>query len=226
MSSQGKKISIITTLNNSCKSVLETFNSLENQLDSSVEWIIKNSQKIASPDVQRLAKGRDIKLINCLDKGLYDGLNQALEHCEGDFVWVVGAGDRFLPLAVPAVLNSLVTIEGNEAVDSICFPIYHRALNRIILPDPANFGPQMSCPHPGTILKTKNVKEIGGFDLRYEIAADFDLLLRYFSRWNGSLVGSSPIIDFEGGGVSERRINEAALESDLARARFQRINSA
>ena len=127
-----------------------------------------------------------------------------------------------MPNSVQTVLNAIKFIKLNKVGDSICFPIYHRALDKIFLSDPTQFGPNMSCPHPGVILKTEYVREIGGFDERYEIAADFDMLLKYFNRWRKITTAAFPIVDFQGNGVSERRVKEAAIESDLARARFER----
>ncbi len=218
-------LSIVTTLLDSDLSVESTYESLMPQLQTEVEWVIKNSTHKAKPEIQRMTTGRSIKVINNPDRGLYEGLNQALKYCEGSYIWVVGAGDKFMPGSVQAVLKAIELIELNESADSICFPIYHRSLNRIILSDPTKFGPNMSCPHPGVILKTEYVRELGGFDERYEIAADFDLLLKYFKRWQKIATAPIPIIDFQGNGVSERRVKEAALESDLARARFERTQN-
>lgn len=41
-------------------------------------------------------------------------------------------------------------------------------------------------PHPTLYVRRSVYERLGGFDTRYRIAADYDTVLRFFSRWKNS----------------------------------------
>jgi hypothetical protein len=219
-----KKLSIITVCLDSEISVLNTYESLRPQLTNQVEWLIKTSSYRPDPRIQGLANGASIKLVNMPDGGIYQALNQAIAQIDGKYCWVIGAGDRATENSVGIVVNAIAQIEQTPNIKSICFSIYHKKLNAIIRADPVGFKQNMTCPHPGAILQSELVQQLGGYDERYEIAGDYDLMLRYFSHWPNIAVAGNAIVEFEGGGISETRHGEAALESDLSRERFKRYS--
>lgn len=216
-----KKLSIVTALLDSDAQVFETAKTLLPQLLDGVEWLIKNSNTTPSPALVELAQSHPgIRLVNVPDKGIYGGLNQALDHAEGLFVQVVGAGDF---LTEGAVFQMLAAIDENETrfhTDSIYFPVYHRAFARQLTPIPAQIHEAMNCPHPGALLKTALCKSIGGFNEEYRIASDYDLIARYLKRWPKVMVGSYTVVNFAGGGMSETRGYECMLETELVKVRI------
>jgi len=216
-----KKLSIVTALLNSDAQVFDTARTLVPQLREEVEWLIKNSNTTPSSELQALAASHPgIRLVNVPDKGIYGGLNQALDHAQGLFVQVVGAGDFVTDRAVFQMLAAIEENESRFQTDSIYFPVYHRAFARQLNPVPGKIQDAMNCPHPGALLKTALCKALGGFNEEYRIASDYDLIARYLKRWPKVMVGSFTVVDFAGGGMSETRGYECMLETELVKVRI------
>jgi hypothetical protein len=215
------KLSIVTALLNSDTLVLETAPTIVPQLQEGVEWLIKNSHATPSPKLQALADSHpSIRLVCEPDRSLYFGLNQAMAHARGIYWQVVGAGDWVADGAVHQMLNAITENETRFQMDSIYFPVYHQGLQRKLIPAPAQITDAMSCPHPGALLKVEHCKTLGGFNLEYRIASDYDLIGRYLKQWPGVMVGEYTVVEFAGGGMSETRGYECMLETELIKVRI------
>jgi glycosyltransferase len=213
------KLSILTAILDGDKLVHETARAmLETLALGNVEWVIKDSRSAFNTDLLPLANLDGVKLVARTDDSLYDALNQALQTATGDYFMVLGAGDTLRPSA-PRALSSMLTSLGGEFRSGF-FPIYHVKRQELLpaRPDLIHIG--MTTPHPGCILNTDGAREIGCFDSRYRIAADYDLVVRYLRRWSKFVIAQIPIIDFLGGGLSERYYRETALETALIRERI------
>ena len=194
-----------------------TANSIRPWLSNNINWIIKFSGP-ANKDYVDSLSGDHIKIYQEPDTSLYDGLNQCLNKCETDYYMVLGAGDTLLHDGM-AIINK--RLSENTLTDSI----YHAPLlleigNYIFTPEPNNLRATMSCPHPSSILKVKNSIAIGGFDLSYKIASDYDHLSRYSIAYGyGLVLKIPPPVSYMGGGISEVRALESYLEALLVRQR-------
>lgn len=215
------ELTIVTALLRSDAQVQETARSVVPQLQDGAEWLIKNSDATPSAALQALVDSHPrIRLVAQPDSGLYNGLNQALAAAAGTYVQVLGAGDLLREGALSQMLGALRENARRFGMDSVYFPVYHRTLQRVLTPDPAQIGHAMSCPHPGAVLKTAHCLALGGFNEEYRIAADYDLIARYLLRWTGVMVGEFPVVDFAGGGMSETRGYECMLETELVKVRL------
>jgi hypothetical protein len=209
-------ITIITALNGFDESILQTFESLP--LDRpEFEWIVKTNMGFVDQRLAKLVRNENVRIVASNDKSIYQGLNQALVFAKGQYFIVLGAGDELKADSVPALIHA-VKLASTES-SSIFFPIFMRSLGVVFHPKPELLHTGMTTPHPGAVLLTKNVKEIGGFDERYRIAGDYDLLCRYIKKWNHALVSTQILVDFKGGGLSEVFGKEASIEEALIRLR-------
>lgn len=169
------------------------------------------------------------------DTGIYSAMNQALAACSGRYVCFMNAGDR---LAGPQVLQrvaecirasgepgfvygDLATLQAHPELDGGGTPArpreiqYPDHLSRFLL------YRRMIC-HQAWFLRRDYYIALGGFDLRYQLLADFDLLMRLFARRDFCAV-HLPIVTavFQGGGVSERLADLATQEREqVLLARF------
>lgn len=209
-------LTIVTGLLEGDENIHATADSVLPQLGDHTSWIIKQSSQSLSESILRYNRVEGIHLIGQNDSSLYEGLNHALSQIDGEFFMVLGAGDTVEPGALEFIRQQ---ISANPSLDAFYFAIRLKKDGRIFGPNPNEIQTRMSCPHPGAVLSTQKVRKIGGFDERYQIASDYDLLCRYMKAYGRSGWSNRAVVNFKGGGISEYRAVEGFLEEELIRIR-------
>ena len=209
-----KTITILTCVLGEPPELIDTYNSLEKFLNNAFTWVIKFDSTASSKYIEKLRK----EYINCIqlaDNSLYQAMNQGLSLIETEYYFVLGAGDRL----AGGELIELWRKSTETSESSYFFSIKLARTQQVLSPNPNELAVRMACPHPGSILRTKNSLEIGGFDLKYEIASDYDHLSRYVKKYGSGQTYTNVLVDYLGGGLSERRAIEGYLEEELVRKR-------
>ncbi len=212
-------LSIVTATYKSDSNIFETAESVIPLVSDKVEWVIKDSSELADMDLMKGGRLAGARIFFQRDNSLYQGLNQALKHARGKYFMILGAGDLLVEDAIVQVLNQLEQNEEEDQVDILFYSLRHKEKNSIFHPAPLNLHLGMFCPHPAMIMRTELAAQIGFFDEKYLIASDYDLTLRYFNRYRRYLVSNAVICDFKGGGMSEVKVEETALETMLIKIR-------
>lgn len=96
------KITIITICFNSERDIRATIESVVKQSYTDIEYIIKDGGSkdstvaIANEYKEQFenAPERTFRVISCMDKGIYDAINQGIENATGDVIGLIHAGDR------------------------------------------------------------------------------------------------------------------------------------
>jgi hypothetical protein len=210
------KISVITCVKEDDESIKATYASIFPQLDENIEWIIKYSHDCTTEFSEEMPAHPSIKKITQSDTSLYDGLNQALNHCSTEFYLVLGAGDTLFQNAWETLHLEL---NENPGFHAYFFGIFVESRGHTLTPEPTLMPTKMACPHPGALLRTDLSLAIGGFDRSYQIASDYDHLCRYLNKYQTYKTSKELITKFKGGGISETRWLEGALEEELIRIR-------
>jgi len=210
-------LSILTCVKSDTSDLAVTYESLLPFLCPEMGWIIKYSQHCSTAFVDSIPVNSYIKKIQSEDFGLYEGLNQALNVCESKYYAVLGAGDGLLQ---EGFWSGLSEMDAAPEMDAYFFACKLNLSGRIFTPKVEDLTFRMSCPHPSSILKVHNSKEIGGFNTSYEIASDYDHICRYTNKFQNYKASSIVIALFKGGGISDVRTFEAALEEELIRIRI------
>jgi hypothetical protein len=213
-------VSIITALLDGDINIFDTAASIPLDMFPQIEWIVKDSRGYVDVSLASLCCSRQVKIVARPDASIYDALNQALDVATGKYFFVLGAGDKILVPALRLLYKMLEADRPGLVEQSIFFPVIMRATNTLFPSNPQLLREGMTTPHPGAVLKRENVIEIGGFDTKYRIASDYDLLCRYLKRWPVFSKIELSLVDFMGGGVSERCKEEAELETALIRRRL------
>jgi hypothetical protein len=210
-------LSILTCIIGEPESLRSTAASIAPFLSKNVEWIIKFSDKSDKAFINSFT-GEFIKMYQEPDASLYDAMNQCLKFCESDYYMVLGAGDMLLPEAMTTIVENLKSESLGAA--SYHAPILFASTGAVVQPDPSSLKHFMSCSHPSSLLKVKNSLAINGFDLRYQIAADYDHMSRYSVAFGAGLaLNIPPLVSFMGGGISDMRALEGWMEVNLIRIR-------
>lgn len=109
------------------------------------------------------------------DHGIYDALNKGFNLAKGEWVYVLGSDDWLthdgLYRLVTEATHDAGAVYGNIIV------AYNNGTNRVIPPKKiSKMRYYMAISHQGVIVKLDEVKKVGGFDLRYVVKGDFNMM--------------------------------------------------
>ena len=154
-------------------------------------------------------------------RGVYPAMNDALTHAHGEYVWFVNAGDRaHSDSSISAVLRILEK-RPLWAYGQVCF-VDDRG--RTFLPRPFDYQREKRSafsrgrfpPHQGTVAATQVMRDLGGFDESFEVAADYAMMLK-LSQLGDPAESHEVWADFFEGGLSTIRWRRAINEFHRAR---------
>lgn len=183
------KISIITAVYNREATVAHAISSVATQTWPKVEHLVVDG---ASTDgtlaaVAAVSHPR-MHLVSEPDRGIYDALNKGIARATGDVVGVLHSDDYFaherVLSAVASAFSSpqVMAVYGNldyVSTDDEARVIRHWHSGSY---SPAKLRRGWMPPHPALFLRREVFDRYGAYDTTYRIAADYDAILRYFSR--------------------------------------------
>lgn len=189
------KISVITACYNSEATIRDAIESVLSQTWNDIEYIVVDG---ASTDgtmgIVREYGDRISQVVSEPDKGIYDALNKGVQTATGDLVGFLHSDDLFASASVLSRIASDAG-DGDGRGELVCDAVYGD-LNYVSASDTSKvvrrwtsrpFSTELLSrgwmpPHPTLYLKREIYRELGGFDLSYRIAADYESILRYFSQ--------------------------------------------
>jgi glycosyltransferase len=215
------RISIITVAFNSAATIADTMRSVAAQTYDDIEHLVIDG---ASTDdtvaVVRDHGARVTKLVSEPDQGIYDAMNKGLALATGDFVGFLNADDM---LASPEVVASIARAAAIRGTDAVCGDLVYVRKDHPdkvlrywrcghFTPSRLRFG--WMPPHPTLYVRRALVGELGGFDTRLRIAADYEFILRYLGR-AGTQVRYVPevLVKMRTGGASNRSLRAVLRKS-------------
>ena len=184
------KISIITAVYNSESTIAMTMESILSQTYANIEYIVIDGA--SSDNTLRIVKQYE-KLFNGKmhwvsepDYGIYDAMNKGLTKASGEIIGFLNADDFYTSNSV--LENIANAFQANKEIDGIYGDVHFVNPNNLdkmirlysaksFTRSKMRFG--FMPPHPSVYIKKDIYNRLGGYNIRYKIAADFDLLLRY-----------------------------------------------
>ena len=177
------KISVVTVCRNAAATIGETLASFAAQSHGDKELlVIDGASTDGTPAIARAFEREGVSVISEPDRGLYDAMNKGLAAFGGDAVGFLNADDRYHDADALAALATAL----EEA--HICFgdldyvdgPARDRVVRRWRATPwrKGGFRQGWMPPHPTFYCRRAVVDQIGRFDLRYRLAADYDFMLR------------------------------------------------
>ncbi len=182
------KFSIITATYNSQSSIFQCLSSILNQTYSNFEIVLVDGVSI-DDTLQIIQEFHDsrIKVVSEPDNGLYDALNKGITRATGDIIGFLHSDDFF---ANPNVLENLIAAFHDEKVHGV-----YSNLKYVSQENPekvlrnwkskefqfTNLKYGWMPPHPTLFLRKEVYQQIGSFNTRLKIAADYDFILRLFT---------------------------------------------
>jgi len=210
-------ITVVTVVYNGAASISRCITSVRNQTYKNVEYIVidGNSKDKTLEIVNRNADFIS-RIISEDDKGIYDAMNKGIQLAKGDVLAFLNADDvyankRVLEWVAEAfaaqsemdvVYGNLHLLKHTKKIDRtwISGKFYHWKLL-------TGWAP----PHPCFFCKTELVRRAKGFNRRYSIAADYDLMLRILSkkRTKAAYIPKF-LVNMRSGGISNANIRAIA----------------
>jgi len=226
--------SIVTVTLNCAHEAERTARGVLAQEFDDFEYVVKDGES-TDGTVERLRQ-LGLNPIIRPDSGIYSAMNQALSACTGSYVCFMNAGDQF---AGPQVLKRVAAfIRANDTPEFVYGDVatyrphpeleggaiparpreiqYADRLSRFLL------YRRMIC-HQAWFLRLDCYRALGGFDQRYQLLADYDLLLKVCER-REVRAAHLPFVTavFQGGGLSEQRVDLADRErAEVLATRFR-----
>lgn len=189
-----KKLSIIVVTFNAGRYIENTISSIIPFLDSDIELICKDGG--SSDNTLKLLEkySEHISLLEIeKDSSVYDGMNQAVEISNGEYIMFINAGDEVIKLDIDGLVDSATCFYWDEARDVIkrdkvtsCF------LTR-----------NTPC-HQSVIYKRSDFLE---YNLDYGLAADFEQLVRIVKLRGKRFSTNSSIVKYANPGLSSQYYN-------------------
>jgi len=181
-------ISVITVCFNAERTIADTIASVGRQRFAQWEHlIIDGGSRDGTVATAQLASAGLARIISEPDRGIYDAMNKGIRLAEKEVVGFLNADDmyhddlvladvarRFLDPRIDAVFGNLDYVSQDGIRVIRCWrsrPYTQGAFGRGWMP-----------PHPTFFIRRSVFSRLGNFDLSYRIAADFDLMNRFFTR--------------------------------------------
>lgn len=183
------KITVITATFNSAKTLGDCLDSVRQQSFRDIEHVVIDG---ASKDgtLALLAARRDdiAVLVSEPDHGIYDALNKGIAMATGDIIGFLHSDDFYPSTDVLAKVAQAFADRQVDAVYGDLEYVSKRHASKVIRRWKAGQFKRRDLflgwmpPHPTLFVRRGIYAQIGGFDTRFRIAADYDSVLRMFSR--------------------------------------------
>lgn len=196
-------ISIITVVFNAANTIEETVQSVLYQDYSSVEYIVLDGNSTdGTAEILEDFKSQFAYYHSKPDEGLYDAMNQAMQHCTGDFCLFLNAGDVFYESTTLSQLAAHIH-EREQLYFSTAVLTDRRTMYRLIPPEDVEINNwlQIALPNHQTLLFPRSFYQYNRYDTSYRISADDDFKQRALQQYSVQFIPIWSVI-FEMGGLS------------------------
>jgi putative colanic acid biosynthesis glycosyltransferase len=214
------EVSVITVVKNDSKGLQKTMSSLFSQTILTWECLIISAR--SEDDTQTVANeiaDSDDRVLHFHESkpGIYEAMNQGLELAKAPAIVFMNAGDIFAFTNAIEVLNKEMLYQncpiviGGYSTGEKIFSFRHKSFG----PRSFSLNTRWGC-HQSMILRKSDVISCGGFSLNYQIASDFELVLKMLSESKGIRIREVVSV-IEPNGISSTQIRKVLSEKQEIR---------
>jgi glycosyltransferase len=185
------KISIITAVYNRSSTIADAMISVRDQAYQNLEHVVVDG--LSTDSTLQIIRGylnSNTLLISEADDGMYEAINKGINLSTGDIVGVLHSDDVF---SDSLVLKDVAECFSNSDVDVVYGDLVYvdkenpYRVRRFWQAD--KFSAKKLAwgwmpPHPTLFIRRRALEKLGYYDESYQISADYDFILRYFSSGN------------------------------------------
>ncbi len=213
-------LSIITITYNSAKTLPHTIDSIRSQTYRDVEYIVVDGGSTdGTLDIIEANSDLVSKWVSEPDGGIYDAINKGIAMATGDYVGLLHADDMMADTNVLKSIHRAIDQHHPDALygdlDYIAADNSGRVIRRWIS---SPFNPSMlkrgwMPPHPTLYVRREWFNRIGNYNRQMKIAADYDFVLRLFSRPElQTIYLPQCLVKMRVGGASNRSIQNILIK--------------
>lgn len=182
------KVSIVTVVYNDQKFIENAIESVFSQTFPNIEYIvIDGGSTDGTLDKIKKYSDRISKIVSEKDKGIYDAMNKGITLASGDIVGILNSDDIY---AYDGVIDDVVKAfqDSNSDCSYGDLAYVDQNITKTVrlwksCPYKENlFSKGWMPPHPTFFVRRSFYEKLGGFDLRFSLAADFELLFRFLHK--------------------------------------------
>jgi len=185
-SSSVMKISVVTAVYNRRKTIAEAIESVQAQTYTNIEHVIQDgASSDGTLDIIRENLDTRTTLVSAPDHGIYDAINRGIMRARGDVIGLMHSDDVF---ANPDVIRKIAEVFEDPDIDGVYGDLQYisdATPSRVIRHwqsgaySPNRLKRGWMPPHPTLYLRRGVFDKWGLYDTSYQIAADYDAMLRY-----------------------------------------------
>jgi putative colanic acid biosynthesis glycosyltransferase len=217
-------VSIVTLVKDDAAGLQRTYTSINTQNTRNWEMLIVVAESIDNSIelADDISDNDDaVRVIRQRGLGIFQAMNDGINHADGKFIWFMNSGDIFagpevLGLAINQIMEfSVGVVVGGYQIKNNSHLSQYSFREKSITPLSFAFSRRGGC-HQAMIFQTSLVKELGGYDLKYKVNSDFDLVLSVIKLGGGKRV-SQIYAEVEPGGFADQNIFTVHREKHEAR---------
>lgn len=208
--------SIVTITYNAEEIVEKTIKSVINQTCKDYEYILVDGlSSDGTMNIVNKYKEYFSTIVSEKDEGIYDAMNKGLNLARGKYILFINANDE---ISGNFVLENIKNEAKGENYDVIYgkAKLLYEGERRYAVRD-IQFSEKnirlgyMPC-HQSTYISVTRMKELGGFDTNYKLAADFDILSRVIKENPKILHIRDFLSNYMRGGSSTKNMEKGSIE--------------
>ena len=217
------KFSIVTATYNSEKTIRDTIESvLIQSLDDYEYLIIDGGSKDATITIveEYVPKfGGKMRYISEPDKGIYDAMNKGFKIAKGDILALINSDDFFYDsFALEKVADCFNLHKEVDAVYAdLCYVSQYdkdKVVRKWVTGEQRPFKRGWLPAHPTFYVKRSAYEKYGYFNLDYQLAADFELMLRFVEKYHIRLAYlEEPLVRMRLGGATSKSIHNVIKQN-------------
>ncbi len=217
-------LSVVSVVKDDSTGLARTLKSLAEQDPAGVELVVVDSSTDRD-EVPLVLEGYNgaVSYQWIPPRGIYPAMNAAIEYAAGDFTYFANAGDEFFRRDVLARARQLLRdhVWGFGPVEVI-----EPNGRRVFTPKwdyqkefAKGFSSGLFPSHQGTFVRTSSLRDLGGFDTSFSVAADYAMALQ-LSRKAHPVSLPFVVARFHEGGLSTQRWQQSFKEFHRARTKI------
>lgn len=179
------RISIIIATFNAAKTLRDALESVRHQTFQDWECIVVDG-KSTDETVEIVKEFIEIdsryRYISEPDRGIYDAFNKGWKMAKGEWIYYLGADDILQKESISRIFENGKQLSSDIIYGNVIFKTKEKYLHKKSNTNVSHLKKHMVCSHQAVFMKKNILQDLNGFDLRYHVSADFDLMLRCYLK--------------------------------------------
>ena len=215
------KISVVTAVYNRVATVAEAMESVQSQTYPHIEHIIQDGASTdGTVEALRRFEGPNVLIESVRDAGIYDAINKGITRASGDVIGLMHSDDFFASNSVLADVASAfedLSVDGVYGdLDYVAAGDTSKVIRHWVSGEyaPKKLRQGWMPPHPTLYLRRSVFDKWGTYDTSFQIAADYDAMLRYLATGGIKLAYLPDVmVKMRVGGESNRSLSRILRKS-------------